>query len=1132
MSNLEFVHLHVHSEYSLLDGVPSVLDLIKKAKELGMNAIALTDHGNLFGVIEFYEKALEEGIKPIIGMEGYLAPNHRTQKPIKEDENSYFHITLIAMDNEGLKNLYKLSTYAYLEGFYTRPRIDKELLEKYSKGLIVLSGCPKGEIPQNVLIDNYENVKNLVGWFYEVFKDNFYLEIQDVGIEENKKINKELLEISRKFNIKVVATNDVHYINKEDYIIQDILLAIHSKTTLNDPKRFKIETREIYMKSKEEMYELFKGYEFSLRNTIEILEKCHYDIKLDPNDLKLPKLNENLNLRELAYEGLKKKFNNQIPEIYKQRLEMELEVIEKLGFEGYFLIVYDIVNYAKKNNIPVGPGRGSAAGSLVLYALDITKIDPIKYNLLFERFLNPERISPPDVDLDFGDIKRDKVIDYIFEKYGINSTAQIITFNTLGPKAAIKDVARVFNYPYSEINYLTKLIPYNPNVQKTKDEIFAEIREIPEIKSALKSNPLLEEILKYAYRITGKPRTTSVHAAGVAIAPGNITDYVPLALSKSSSKKEKIITTQFDKDVLEKLGILKIDLLGVTVLSIIEKTVELIRQRKEPNFDIDKIPLDDKKTYELLWKGYLLGVFQLESSRGMRELVMKMKPDRFEDLIALIALYRPGALAWANEYIDRKFGRKKIEYDFEELEEILKETYGIIVYQEQVMQIANKLAGFTLGQADVLRKAIGKKKKELMDQMRDEFINGAVSKGKDPEKVKRLWETIEKFAEYSFNKSHSAGYAMLTYQTAYLKANWTIEFYTAMLSLEMLKGQQFYKKAPAIIYEARQFGINILPPDINESDFEFKIENENSIRYGLGGIKGIGINTIEDILKARKLGKFRSLEDLKIRVKGINKKVLEALIKSGACDGIIKSRKSALLRIDANLKFGSIEGGLFSNVVINKEDSNQKDDENFLLKCEMESLGIYLTRHPLNPFRNLFENYRGITIKDLYNEEIKDKEITLYVAKVFVQTKKNSNKETYCILTVEDFTGSIDVFVPAGKYAQYKDIIEGDYFAYKIKGILNYDEEEDERIPEIMLETIEPLTINNFGSKVIFEISLDNNFDIDKFINFLKNNNSRDGFEIYVKINENGSSQMYKSQKFKLERKALEKLDELKWYLI
>ncbi len=1117
--------MHVHSEYSLLDGVPSISDLVKKAKELSMPALALTDHGNLFGIIEFYESAINEGIKPIIGMEAYVAPAYRNQKPTKEDESAYFHITLLAKDDEGLKNLYKLSTFAYLEGFFVRPRIDKELLEKYSKGIIVLSGCPKGEIAQNILTNNYENAKNLIGWFYEIFKDDFYLEIQDVGIKENKKINRELLDFAQKSNLKLVATNDVHYIEQEDYKIQDILLAIHSKSKIDDPKRFKIETREIYMKSSAQMYELFKGYEFALKNTLEIAEKCNYNIKLDPNNLKLPKVSTNRSLRDLAYEGLKNKMGGEIPFAYRERLEMELETIEKLGFGGYFLIVYDIVQFAKNNNVPVGPGRGSAAGSLVLYALDVTKIDPLKYNLLFERFLNPERISPPDVDLDFGDIKRDKIIDYLFEKYGINSTAQIITFNKLGIKAAIKDVARVYNYPYAEINYLTKLIPYNPNVPKSKNEIFKEIYSIPEIKQALQSNPKLYEILNYAKAISGKPRTTSVHAAGIAITPDDITNYTPLAISKSSNKKDKIITTQFDKDILEKLGILKIDLLAVTVLSIIEKTVELIKIRKDLNFDIDKIPIDDRKTYEMLWRGNLIGIFQLESSRGMQDLVMKLKPDRFEDLIALIALYRPGALNWADEYIDRKFGRKKIEYDFEELEDILRETYGIIVYQEQVMQIANKLAGFTLGQADVLRKAIGKKKKDLMDKMRDEFINGAIGRGKDPQKVMKLWETIEKFAEYSFNKSHSAGYALLTYQTAYLKANYTIEFYTALLSLEMLKGQQFSKKAPAIIYEAKKFGITVLPPDINESDYEFKIEDENTIRYGLGGIKGIGENTIKDILNARKIGKFRSIEDLRIRVKGINKKVLEALIKSGALDKSIKSRKNALLRVNGR---GNVSTGnsLFSIGFDNKNETIQQDDENFILKCEMESLGMYLTRHPLDSFKKLFELYHGFTIEDLYNEDIKDNKVVLYVAKVFMQTKKNSNKETYCILTVEDFTGSIDVFVPASKYNQYRDIIERDHFAYKITGILSYDEEDEQRYPEIMLESIEVLTPKNFGSKVIFELDLNDEVNVNKLIEFIKQKHADDGFEIILNIRNEKIFERYKSHLYKLERTAL--LDEIK----
>ncbi|MCS7245219.1 MAG: DNA polymerase III subunit alpha [candidate division WOR-3 bacterium] len=1102
MSKFDFVHLHVHSEYSLLDGVASIKDLVTTCKEYGMSAIALTDHGNLFGIIDFYEKALEVGIKPILGMEAYVSPVPIDKKP--DSKSSYYHITLIAKNDQGLKNLYKLSTISYLEGFYSKPRIDKNLLEKYSDGIIVLSGCLKGEIPQYILKNDYDSARKAVEWFRDVFKDDFYLELQDVGIKENIQVNKELLELAKKYEIKVVATNDVHYIKKEDSKIQEILLAIHTKSKLSDPKRFKIETNEIYLKRPEEMYELFKGYEKALLNTLEISEKCNYSIKLDPNNLKLPKVNKNLNLQELAYEGLEKKLGK-VDDKYKQRLEMELEVIKKLGFEGYFLIVYDIVHYARSENIPVGPGRGSAAGSLVLYALDITQIDPIKYNLLFERFLNPERVSPPDIDLDFADIKRDKLIDYIIKSYGSNSCAQIITFNTLGPKAAIKDVARIYDYSYTKINELTKYIPQNITS-------FEEIKQIPEVKQALQNDKKLEEIFYYAEKITKKPRTTSVHAAGLAITDGDITEHVPLALSESSVKKEKVITTQFDKDVLEKLGILKIDLLGVTVLSIIEKTIELIRKRKNPDFDINKIPLDDRKTYEMLWKGYLIGIFQLEASKGMKELVMKMKPDRFEDLIALIALYRPGAIAWAKEYIERKSKGNNIEYDFEELKDILSETYGIIVYQEQVMQIANRLAGFTLGEADILRKAIGKKKKELMDMMKEKFINGAVSRGKDKNKIIKLWETIEKFAEYSFNKSHSAGYALLTYQTAYLKANYTSEFYTAILSLEMLKGQQFYKKAPSIISEAKKFNIKILPPDINKSDYEFKIEDENTIRYGLGGIRGIGINTIEDIIKEREArGPFKSIRDIKTRVKEINRKVLEALIKSGACDSIIKSREAELCGINGDNK----NGGLFAKAV-----ENSKKEVEYL-KYEVETLGTYITKHPLSPFCNFIERHRNITkIEDLNRN--KDK-MTMFVAKVLVQIKKNSKKETYAILTVEDLTDAISIIVPPEKYTKYKQIIEGDYFAYKI--VAELEDKEDE-VPVVILESIEPLNLENIAKRIIFKINLENFDRLDDFINFIKIHSSGNGLEIFIEINENGKSETYVSERYRLNIKTLEEIEQ------
>ncbi len=1102
MAKDSFVHLHVHTEYSLLDGVSNIDQLLDRVKELGMPAIAITDHGNLFGVIEFYEKALRRDIKPIIGMEAYQAPGSRLEK--SKQARKYFHLTVLARNDVGLRNLYKLSSIGYLEGFYHKPRIDKEVLAEHSDGLIVLSGCPQGEIAQNILAGNMEGARKALDEFLQIFgKENFYLELQEVGIPENEVINRGVMELARYAGLKVVATNDVHYVDKDDAILQTILLKIDQKKKL-DEGGFEITTKEIYLKSPEEMWSLFSEVPQALTSTLEIAQRVEYNIELNPNALKLPHINSDRSLREMAYEGLKKRLGGNIPDAYMQRLEHELEVIEKMGFDGYFLIIADIVNFAKRSGIPVGPGRGSAAGSLVLYAIGVTDIDPLKYNLLFERFLNPERISPPDVDIDISDLRRGEVVDYIRDKYGTDAVAQIITFNRMKTKAAIKDVARVMGFSYQEINRLTKSIPGNVSD-------FDEIMQIPEVRESVEANPDLKQVFDYARRITNKPRTTSIHAAGVVVTPGGITNYVPLYRTKDDN-----ITTQFDKDILEKLGILKIDLLGLTALSIIEKAVELVKRRRNPDFDIDSIPLDDMKTYEFLWKGNLIGVFQLEASKGMRDLVMKMRPDRFEDIIALIALYRPGALQFADDYISRKSGRKPVEYIFDELEPVLKETYGTIIYQEQVMQIANILAGFTMGEADILRKAIGKKKADLMAQMKDKFISGAIARGFDEDKVRKLWDDIEDFAQYSFNKSHSAGYAMITYQTAYLKANYPVEFYTALLSVEMLKPSNFYKKAGSIIFEARKMGINVLPPDINESNFEFTIVDDSTIRYGLGGIKNLGQKVIEDILDARKMGPFHSVEDLVARV-NLNKKSLEALVKSGALDPIVPSRTYVLENMD---RYTSRSGrknrsmSLFDSAQLSIRPQTtmpraKKDDRKTILRYEVESLGIFLSSHPLEPYRDMVDVLGLDTISRIHEEDGVE-EVLLMAAIVNLEKKRDRNKQPFLILTLEDFTGAVEARVFSSVYSRIKDRLSPDCYVYLIRASVSVDDYQGQGNRELIVEDMVPISrIQEMFRGVELGIDVD---DIDEeFVSFMKRLVSREGLPIYFSIRENGKTRRFVS---------------------
>ncbi|MEO0264496.1 MAG: DNA polymerase III subunit alpha, partial [candidate division WOR-3 bacterium] len=826
----EFVHLHLHTEYSVLDGVLLVDEVIEKAREFGMPAVAITDHGNLFGIIEFYKKAQEEGIKPIIGMETYVTSSSMIEKNKNEE---VFHLTLIAENNEGYENLLKISTESYLKGFYYKPRVDKEFLKRHSKGLIALSGCLQGELSRKILLgsDN-ESLEKALESYIDIFgRDNFFLELQYVGFEENILVNRKLLELSSKFGIETVATNDVHFLRPEDKILQEVAICIQTGTRFDDPRRMKIETDQIYFKSPEEMWGIFGELRDPLVNTLKIAERVNIKLELNPTKLHLPAFSipdkyesPHEMLVDLAIKGLKEKFNGDIPQAYMERLEKELNVIKDLNFSMYFLIIWDLVNEAKRRNIPVGPGRGSAVGSLVLYSIGVTDVDPLKYNLVFERFLNPERVSPPDVDIDFADTRRDEMIKYLREKYGESNVAQIITFGRAKAKQAFKDVARVLGVSYSESDRIAKTITEN----LTLTEIYESNIEF---KTLVDSNPKYREVFELASRIEGRIRNISTHAAGVVVAPVEIFKIAPLY----KSEDEETVTVQFDMKSLEQLGLLKIDLLGLRTLTIIDETVKMVRE-KVPNFSLKSIPLDDKKTYEILSKGETTGVFQLESE-GFRKTLVRLKPSRIEDLIAVVALYRPGPIksGMLESYIRRKNGLEPVEYVHESLKPFLSETYGVLAYQEQVMLLASSLAGFTLGEADLLRKAMGKKQKDVMEEMKARFVSGCVNNGFERTRAEEIFNTIAPFAEYGFNKSHAAGYALLAYYTAYLKTHFSLEFIVANLNAEM-NTQDAQEKIYKFVQEAKSKGFKVLPPSINSSSYEFRKVGSDTILFGLGAI--------------------------------------------------------------------------------------------------------------------------------------------------------------------------------------------------------------------------------------------------------------------------------------------------------
>jgi len=1035
----DYVPLHLHTEYSLLDGAIRIKEMVQRAQEFKLPAVAMTDHGNLFGAVEFYKQVKKAGLKPIIGCEVYVAPGSRLEKGGSDNDEASFHLILLARDNTGYRNLVTLVTNAYLEGFYYKPRIDMDLLEQYSGGLIGLSACLKGEIPYCLQRGMLDRARQKALQFKHILgPDNFYLEIQENGMEEQREVNRKLIELAEELHIGLVATNDCHYLKKEDARAHEILLCIQTGKTLKDLNRMRMSTDEFYFKSPEEMKEAFKDVPEAIANTKVIAERCNVEFRLGEN--LLPQYNVESGetpdeyLAAMAASGLAKKFNGDIPQIYSDRLKLELDVIRKMGYASYFLIVWDFISYARSKGIPVGPGRGSAAGSLVSYCIEITEIDPIKYNLLFERFLNPERISMPDIDVDFCQDRRSEVIAYVSEKYGKDRVAQIITFGTMAAKAAIRDVGRAMDMPYSDVDRIAKLVP-----NTLKITIEGALKAEPQLRELYEEGKEVKELLDVAMRLEGLNRHASTHAAGVVIAPVPLTDYTPLYKSPSDDS----IMTQFDMGSVEGMGLLKFDFLGLKTLTVIKKTLDHIRAGGK-EFSLHDIPLDDKATYDLLSSGQTTGIFQLESA-GMKDILLKMSPNRFEDLIALVALYRPGPIGsgMIDDFIKRKKGKTAVKYDLPQLKEILDETYGVILYQEQVMRIANKLANFSLGQADILRKAMGKKNPEAMAKQKESFVTGAISNGIAEKKAAKIFDLMEMFAEYGFNKSHSAAYAYVSFQTAYLKAHYPVEFMAATLSSDINDTDKIVKS----INECRSMKIDILPPDINLSGREFRVIG-NQIRFGLEAVKGVGGAAIEAITEEReKDGPFKSVTDFIHRAdtRKVNKKVMEGLVKAGAFDSLDITRATAFRTVSDVLNGPGLQArhagqqSMFGDEVPPEKAVTEEWEESELLKNEKEALGFYITGHPLTKYDAQLRRLRAMRTSQV--ESAPDR-ADIVIGGVLRAIKKKNVKSTgdmMAYVTLEDDEGSTEVIVFSELYKNSADMIKKDALIL-IKGNIDRDE--------------------------------------------------------------------------------------------
>lgn len=1046
---MKFTHLHVHSHYSLLDGLPKIGNLVAKAKEYKMDSLAITDHGVMYGVIEFYKACLEASIKPIVGVEFYIAPNGRFSKQPKIDEGRY-HLVLLAKNETGYKNLLKLTTLGHLEGFYYKPRIDFELIQKYSDGLIALTACLKGEIPHLIVIDKKEKAREIALLYNKIYgQGNFYLEVQDhPNLPEQKIVNQGIYELAKETGIPIVATNDIHYLNSDDAEAQDILLCLQTKKKLEDKDRMNMTGEDFSFRPAEQMVESFLEHPEAIANTQKIIEACNLEIEL--GRIRLPRFNvpegmaPEKYLEKLCYKGVNKRYgfdfqenkpasrlgsdssaikqpNNDIStditeQSIKERIGYELDVIEKTSFAPYFLIVADFVNWAKNNNIVVGPGRGSAAGSLVSYLLNITNIDPLKYDLLFERFLNPERISMPDIDLDFADNRRDEVIEYVSEKYGKDHVSQIITFGTMAARAAVRDVGRVLNISYNYCDQIAKMIPLLSDLETA-------LKTNPELKNVYDSDPLAKKLINTAKRLEGVARHASTHACGVVITQEPLAEYIPLQFDSRSDGKN--VVSQFSMKPIEDLGLLKMDFLGLKNLTIMERTIKKIKYSRGTDINIDEIPLTDKKTFELLRRADTTGVFQLESN-GMKRYLLQLKPTELEDIIAMVALYRPGPMEWIPDYIAGKHGRKKTNYLHPKLAPILAKTHGVAIYQEQIMRIARDLAGFTLGEADILRKAMGKKIPELLAKQKEKFIKGCLRNGASEKIAKKVFAFIEPFAGYGFNRSHAACYAMIAYLTAYLKANFPAEFMASLLTSD----QHDTDRIAIGVEECRKMGIEILAPDINESYKNFTVVKNNqgktAIRFGLLAIKNVGENIIETLICERQEnGIFQNLEDFlhRVQTKDLNKKSLESLIKAGALDKFGERNQmlhslEILLNYNKNIQkeISSHQANLFGliskdNLPTLRLQEIPAVDQQKKLSWEKELLGLYLSEHP---FRKFEARLKEIAVScALIPTAADQKNLSIKIAGVISNIQKviTRNGEPMLFTKIEDMTGAVEILV-------------------------------------------------------------------------------------------------------------------------
>ena len=1096
---MKFAHLHVHSHYSLLDGLSKIDELVARTKELGMDALALTDHGVMYGVVEFYQKAKKAGIKPIIGQEFYITAGSLRDKRAKVDDQRY-HLTILAENNEGYKNLIVLSTLAHLEGFYYKPRIDHAALARYAGGLIGLSGCLNGEIPKALLSGNYDGARNLALAYQKAFgKDGFFLEIQRHDhLKEQDVVNEGLLKLSKELDIPLVATCDAHYLKKEDAETQDVLVCIQTNQNLAKEERLTMKENDFSLKSPEDMTKLFVDLPEAVANTMRIAERCNVEIEL--GKIQLPQFevpqgyDTKAYLRMLCEAGLEKRYGKIPNDTVRKRLDYELSVIEKTGFAPYFLIVQDFVNWAKQQGIVVGPGRGSAAGSIVSYLLNVTNIDPIAYDLLFERFLNPERISMPDIDLDFADTRRDEVIAYVTEKYGADRVAQIITFGTMAARAAVRDAGRALGYAYSFCDRLAKLIP----PMKTFKESFGMVEELRQLRD---TDPQAKRLLDVAQKLEGVARHASTHACGVVISDKPLTDTVPLQLATSAGEEgegtRKTIVTQYEMHSIEDIGLLKMDFLGLKNLTSIEETLRLLERHHALTVDIDHIPLNDRDVFQLLQEARTTGVFQFESA-GMKRYMREIRPTELEDLIALVSLFRPGPMELIPSYINRKHGRERITYLHQNLEPILKNTYGIGVYQEQMMRIARDLAGFTLPEADTLRKAIGKKIKSLLDQQQEKLVNGMIKNGISRQIAQAIWELFPPFARYGFNRSHAACYALIGYQTAYLKTHYPAEFMAALMNSEY--GD--VERIAVLIADAKETGIRVLAPDINESGEKFSMViatdiqapkeacHMHAIRFGLSAIKNVGDNVVSAIVGEReKNGPYASLQNFLERVddKNLNKKSLEALIKAGALDRFGEERSTMLASMDTMLRYvreirrerSSTQGSLFGFGVqavpyTLRLEYTAPTDKKERLVWEKELLGLYVSEHPLDDFRETLQK-TTTPLKELAasavalgegRENARGK--TAIIGGMLTRLKKiitKTGKPMY-FGELDDQTGKMEVIFFPTVLEQYGELIKDDALLL-LQGKIDKRQNGNEKngsngrfgdTPKFICENIQPLT--------------------------------------------------------------------------